>query len=76
MCWLSKLFKSEKPIPPATMTKAEVIAQLEDDILIHEQWAVIVTEHPEYAPSMGDYDWHMKWIEVYQNAIYYLKSET
>ncbi|GAG58984.1 unnamed protein product, partial [marine sediment metagenome] len=33
-----------------------------------------VVQHPEWAKTMGDYDWHMHWIEVYRNAIYYLQG--
>ncbi len=57
-----------------TMTRLDVIGELEDDILIHENWAVYVVQHPEWAKTMGDYDWHMKWIETYKNAIYYLQG--
>ena len=74
MCWLSKLFKKSKPLEEATMTKAEVIEKLREDILVHEQWACIVTEEPNYGFYYGDYDWHMEWIKVYENAIYYLKK--
>lgn len=58
----------------ATMTKAEVIEKLKEDILIHEDWAVRVTQTPSLAQSFGDYDWHMQWNEVYKNAIYYLEG--
>lgn len=74
MCKLSDWFKKAKPVPPATMTKEAVIEELEYDILIHEHWAVKVTQEPEWADSMGDYNWHMRWIEVYQNCIHYLKE--
>ena len=57
-----------------SMEKIVVIEELEDDILIHELWAVKVVEEPELAEAMGDYDWHMKWIEVYHNAIYYIEG--
>lgn len=57
-----------------TMAKQAVIEELEDDILIHKQWAVLVTQKPSLAKDFGDYDWHMKWIEVYKNAIYYLNG--
>ena len=57
-----------------TLTKEEVIENLLDDILIHEQWACYVVEYPEYAESMGDYDWHIRWIKIYENAIYYLEN--
>ena len=56
------------------MPRAEVIEKLEEDILIHEYWAVEVVEHPEKAELMGDYDWHIMWNEVYRSAIYYLKG--
>lgn len=77
MYWLLRiinLFKKVKPVYPATMTKSEVVTQLEIDILIHENWAAIVTGQPEYADSFGDYDWHLFWIEVYQNAIHYIRG--
>lgn len=66
--------KIKRPAPPATLLKATVIKELKYDILIHEFWAVKVTEEPAWAPSMGDYDWHLRWIEVYENAIYYLEE--
>lgn len=73
MCWW--LFKKKIDITGMpTMEKLAVIEELEDDILIHEQWACYVTQYPKYAETMGDYDWHMKWIEVYRNAIYYLQG--
>lgn len=62
----------DNPLP--TLTKAQVIKKLEDDILIHEHWAVRVTQEPELAKDFGDYDWHMTWIKVYRNAIFYLKQ--
>lgn len=61
--------------PEATMTRGEVITNLENDILAHEDWAVRVTQYPEYVPLMGDYDWHMHWVKVFKNAIYYLEGE-
>lgn len=57
-----------------TMSNLTVIEELEDDILIHEYWAVKVVQEPKLATTMGDYDWHMHWIEVYQNTIYYLQG--
>ena len=56
------------------MPRSKVIEELEYDILIHEYWAVKVTQDPKWAPSMGDYDWHIRWIKVYEAAIYYLKG--
>jgi len=65
----------KKPEQPAgLLTLDNVVKELEYDILIHENWAVMVVEQPEYALSMGDYDWHMKWIDIYKSAIYYLRS--
>ena len=58
-----------------TLTKKKLIEEMEYDILIHEYWAVKVTEEPAWAPSMGDYDWHMRWIEVYRNVIFYLQED-
>lgn len=57
-----------------TVSKQVVIEELENDILIHEQWAVLVTQTPSLAVSFGDYDWHLHWIAVYKNAIYYLNG--
>jgi len=76
MCLFSKPPVSvyEPPENITSMTRGEVIEKMEEDILIHEYWAVKVTQEPKYAPSMGDYDWHMMWIEVYQNTIYYLEG--
>uniref|UniRef100_A0A6M3J490 Uncharacterized protein n=1 Tax=viral metagenome TaxID=1070528 RepID=A0A6M3J490_9ZZZZ len=72
-------FKKKSPVstylPPAnypSMTKQEVTDKMEEDIQIHEWWAGYVTQNPSYAQSYGDYDWHMAWIEVYKNTIYYL----
>lgn len=73
MCWW--LFKKKVDIGGMpTMEKIVVIEELEDDILIHEQWAVRVVQEPKWAEMMGDYDWHMHWIEVYRNALYYLQG--
>jgi len=71
------IFKKKPATPPlsdATMTKAQVLKKLEEDILIHEYWACKVTEEPGWGDTMGDYDWHLMWIEVYQNCIYYLQG--
>ena len=76
MCnWLKKKEKISIPDSIPNMTADEVIAELEYDILIHENWAVYVVQYPSYAASMGDYDWHMRWIAVYEAAIYYLKGQ-
>lgn len=72
MCFLFK--KKVDIIGMPTMSRQNVIGELEDDILIHENWAVKVVQEPEYAEAMGDYDWHMHWISVYKNAIYYLQG--
>ena len=72
MCWLFKKKVSISGMP--TMGKTAIVEELEDDILIHEQWAVAVTQKPSLAKDFGDYDWHMKWIEVYKNAIYCLQG--
>ena len=75
-----KFFKKKQvePLYPneitPDMTVQEVIDELEYDIEIHEYWAVKVTESPAYAPSMGDYDWHLDWILTYRAAIYYLEK--
>lgn len=65
-----------KPIPPATMTKLQVVRKLEEDIMIHETWIGLITEHPETYPpqTWGDEEFHLGWIEVYQNAIHYLRK--
>jgi len=74
------IFKKEpKPEPlypnelPPELTQEQVLAELEYDILIHEYWACRVTEEPAWAPTMGDYEWHMRWIEVYKAAIFYIR---
>ena len=70
-----KIFRKKVDISGMpTMSKQTIIDELYDDIVIHEYWACFVVQNPSYAPSMGDYDWHMKWIEVYQNGIYYLEG--
>lgn len=74
MCKLSNLFRKKAPVGMPSMSRQEIIERLEYDILIHEYWAVEVTEHPEEAEKMGDYDWHMHWIEVYENALFYLRG--
>jgi len=82
MCqWLKKLLGRESeadatPISSPTLTREEVIAELEYDIQIHESYAVWVVEEPSrYPPEVyGDYDWHMRWIEVYQSAIHYIRE--
>lgn len=68
--WLLNWNCSAMPI----MSKLEVIEELEYDILIHEYWAVRVIEEPKWAETMGDYKWHLRWMQVYQAAIYYLKK--
>ncbi len=83
MC-LSKLlglFQKPEPQPlypndlPPILSQQKVIEELEFDILIHERYAVAVVQEPnQYPPAIhGDYDWHMRWIEVYQAAIYYIE---
>lgn len=66
----------DEPIVLPSMSKQDVIADLEEDILIHERWAVLVVQDPTHYPpkNYGDYNWHMKWIEIYKNAIYYLQG--
>jgi len=81
MCWW--IFRKKQGVEPLypplypnelpTLPIDKVIEELEFDILIHEQWACYVTQNPSYAPTMGDYDWHIRWIEVYKAAIYYLR---
>lgn len=77
------IFKSQEPVIETvgdsdislpTMSKQTVIAELEDDILIHERWAVLVVQDQAHYPpaNYGDYDWHMHWITIYRHAIYYL----
>jgi hypothetical protein len=61
----------EKP----AMTRKQVIDRLREDIAIHERWIKIVTEHPSYARSFGDVDWHKEWIEVFRHAIWYLEPD-
>ena len=56
------------------LTREKVIEKLREDILIHEQWAVLVAQYPQYAESFGDYDWHIAWNKVYKSAIYYLEG--
>jgi len=80
MCWnkLIALFRKVDPEPLypnelPNLSIDKVLEELEFDILIHEHWAVYVTQHPSYARTMGNYDWHIRWIEVYQNAIYYIR---
>lgn len=74
------LFQKPEPQPlypnelPPTLTQEQVIAELEYDILIHESWAGYVTEYPSYAETMGDYSWHLRWIDVYKAAIYYIET--
>jgi len=57
------------------MTAEQVISELRFDILIHEDYAGLVVQNPSrYPPSVyGDYDWHIRWIEVYKAAIYYIQ---
>ena len=77
MCFWKKPPEStyEPPEGMPSMTVREVLDKLEEDILIHEYWAGYVTQHPSYAASMGDYDWHMTWIEVYENCIHYIETK-
>ena len=62
----------EKPVPPATKTKAYVIKMLKEDILAHEAMIGHITENPTYISWYGDEAHHLKWIEVFENAIHYL----
>ena len=57
------------------LTQQQVIEELEYDIVIHEDYAVWVVQNPSrYNPKVyGDYDWHIRWIEVYKAAIYYIQ---
>lgn len=69
------IFRGIKNKVNSYFTKKRTIKELEYDILIHESWAGIVTQYPGlYDETMGDYDWHMKWIRVYESAIYYLNG--
>ena len=70
------LRKQPKPEEMPTIHLENVIAMLEEDVLIHEHWAVYVIQHPksELIRVVGDYQWHLDWIEVYENAIYYLRQ--
>jgi len=70
--WLFKKKANLSDMP--TMSKQNIIEELGEDILIHELWAVKVTQSPKLADDFGDYDWHMHWIEVYKNSIYYLQE--
>ena len=60
----------------ASMPVSYVIEKLNEAIDIHEGWAAYVTQYPSYSTSFGDYDFHMGWIEVYKNAIYYLSEKS
>lgn len=77
MCWFKK--KSIEPLYPndlPDMPRSKVIEELKFDILIHEYWAVKVVEEPTILNlATGDYDWHIRWIELYKAAIYYLGGE-
>jgi len=68
---LAPLYPNELPSMPVS----KVIEELEYDIWIHESYAGLVVERPEeYSPAVyGDYDWHIRWIEIYHAAIYYLR---
>ena len=68
MCWW--IVKSNMP----TMTREKVIEAIEEHKQIHETYAGLVVEQPEsYPPELvGDYDWHMHCIEIYENALYWL----
>jgi len=41
---------------------------------VHAYWADYVVEHPEYTEAMGDYDWHMHWIDVHMSAAKYMED--
>ena len=77
------LFQKPAPLEPLypnelspTLSQDEVIEELELDILIHERYAVAVVQSPnQYPPAIhGDYQWHLRWIAVYQAAIYYMEN--
>ena len=84
MCkWIKSLF-SKPPLEPlypnedinVLLPRAKVIEELEYDILIHEAYAAWVVQDPgRYPPSVyGDYNWHIRWIQVYKSAIYYMNG--
>lgn len=61
-----------RPVPPATKTKAYVIRMLKEDILAHEAMIGHIAENPTYITWYGDEAHHLKWIEVFSNALHYL----
>ena len=79
MCWWIKkqeVTPTELYPNPLPIERSKVIEELEYDITIHEAYAAWVVQDPaRYPPStFGDYNWHIRWIQVYESAIYYLKQ--
>ena len=78
MClkFIKRLFQKPKSLELPTLSLDKVIEELEYDILIHEEYAGLVIQNPsKYPPdTYGSYDWQIRWIRVYESAIYYLRS--
>ena len=81
MCWwiFKKQSQPETPLYPnelVFLSVEDTIGELEYDIKIHEAYAVWVVQEPnKYPPAnYGDYNWHIRWIKVYESAIHYLKG--
>jgi len=59
----------DKPVPPATLSRAHVIKWIKRDIRVHKQCA-------ERAGATGSFwgtrKWHNEAIEVFENAVHYL----
>jgi len=68
-------FKKKVVLPDNILTVKKILEEMEFDIYTHEYWAVKVIEEPEYAEAMGDYEWHMRWINVYESIIYHLRKD-
>jgi len=63
----------EKPVPPATLSKAHVIKWIKRDIDTHKQYRQYVVANPALGnTSIGTVEWHDEAIEVFENAVHYL----
>lgn len=56
------------------MPLSKVIEELEYNISIHETWATQVFHSPEEYKTRGNYASHIRWMEIYGMAIYYLEG--
>lgn len=69
---------------PRKLTQKQVIKKLSEALDIHAEWSSYLRGEPtkaqevQYRPIediVGDYNWHDKWVAVYQRTIELLESK-